>query len=195
MKMKKIVVLFLMIFAVSVTNAQDCFLGGSVGFNTSSNDQTSFIIAPEVGKILSDKLWVGVGVGFGMDMSEALSVKTTQTAFEIAPYARYYMLRLNKFALAAQGELGFAYATSKVKAGDVSTDGPKATVIGFNVAPYLTYDLTDRVVLHAKINGFNFGINHSSVKDGDSTTSFGFGAQTSSLVDVSALTIGALIKF
>ncbi len=193
--MRKLVLLFLIALSATVVSAQECFVGGSLGFNTNSNDQTSFNISPEIGKILSEKLWVGVGVNFGMNMVEEASVKTTQTKIGVTPYARYYMFRLNKFALAAQGSLGFSYGTSKVEAGSVSTDGPKTTSFGFNVAPYLTYDLTDRVVLHARINGFNFGVNHSSVKDGDSTTSFGLGANTNNLVNVNALTVGALIKF
>ncbi|MFV0290635.1 MAG: hypothetical protein ACK5IJ_07025 [Mangrovibacterium sp.] len=184
--MKKLfLIAVLAVAAISSSFAQEGFyVGGSLGFNTTEN-LTSFNISPEVGKVVSEKLWVGAKVGFSFSNEEVGSLETKTTSFGLTPYARYYMLRLNKFAIAAQGEL--SYWMNSTKVGDA--DSSSISSFGFNVYPYLTYDLTDRVVLQTRINGFNFGINST-----DSNTSFGFGASSNNIVDLDAISIGVLVK-
>ncbi len=208
--MKKLQLIILVIFTMSVaTKAQEYFTGGSLSFATSSSkaggdskgSETSFNFSPEIGKIFSDKIWAGVklGVGYGNDNDGASpEVVKNSTKFGVTPFVRYYAIRMNKFAISAQGELGFGYSTSKTKTGGNSADGPKYTNVGFNVYPYITYDISNKVILQAKVNGLNFGLNHKLSKSGDvknSSTGFGFGVNSNNLLEVGALTIGAAIKF
>lgn len=214
--MKRILLLVSMgLLLVSGVNAQ-YFAGGSVSFShtggsiddgTTTTDKistNSFSFAPQAGYILSEDLWVGVALGFGMDRTKTPTTETIDknNYFGIMPFARYHVVRMNKWALGAVGRLGAGFYTQKTETGGTTTDGPKTTSLVFDVAPGVFYDLNDKVVLEARIGGLSLRYYYNSTKTeaGGVTTKnnsngFNFGADLDNIFTTGSITVGASIKF
>lgn len=203
----------LFVFAGMTLNAQ-IFLGGNIGFsstggsvdngNTTTDKPTtySFNISPMMGEFKNENLAYGLVLNFIGGRTESSTVPnltvTTTNTFGIAPFLRYYAVRMNKFSVFGQGNVGFSYTGSKTKVGGVSTDGPKTNMLYLNIFPGLSYDVSNRLSLETNINILNFGITYTSVKSGNSTdrtTNFGIGAGLSNIVRIGDITLGAIYKF
>lgn len=215
--MKRVLLLVSMgLLIISGVNAQ-YFAGGSISFShtggsvddgTTTTDKQSinaFSFEPQVGYVLSEDLWVGVGLGFGLDRTKTPGATESilkNNYFGIMPFARYHVVRMNKWALGAVGRIGVGFYTQKTEAGGTTTDGPKTTAFVFDVAPGVFYDLNDKVVLEARIGGLSLGYYFNSVKNetGGVTTKnnsngFNFGADLDDIFTTGAISVGASIKF
>ena len=215
-KMKKLFYLLaITLVTTSAMNAQ-FFAGGGFSLSTSggSTDNagtttdktktTSFSFSPMGGYIVSEKIYAGayLNLGIGTSKTTAPETKTTTTSFGLTPFVRYYALQMNKFSIFGQAQLGFSLSKQKNEAGGTTTDGPKTSSIGFSIFPGLAYDINDKVQLYAAINGFNFGFNHTVVKQDiagneyvDKTNTFGMGVNLGNLATSGNLTIGMIYKF
>lgn len=211
--MKRIAFISFLILSTFFTTKAQYFVGGSLGFNYAGGklddgntieDKTStttFSFAPKGGFFISDKVAIGLQLGL-MSQKEKIPgvierVNYTQT-YGITPFGRYYALRLNKFALFAQADLGLYFGSTKNTVGSTTNKGPKTTTISFNAFPGIAYDLNETIALEAIIGGFNFGISRSSEKLNDNKdidTNIGFGVNMNSIVTSGAITIGAIVRF
>lgn len=140
--MKKFIIILAAVFASVAANAQ-YYAGGSLGVSLHDNvaDKFGFSIAPEVGYEISDNLAVGafVEMRFGSKYS----------AFEIAPYVRYYFYELGPVRFFADGL--FAYESFKWSGQSSQTSWQLA------VCPGIAIPVTDQIsiVTHLGAIGYN----------------------------------------
>lgn len=198
-------------FCVSL-NAQ-FFVGGNFNLNTSggstdngtttTDDPSSFNfnLSPKIGKFLSEKIAVGAALNVTFSRTKTPGINeiiSKSSTYGIVPFLRYYAIKMDKFSVFGQGNIGLSFSGSSTKVGGTSTDGPTTTNIYLNVMPGLAYDVNDKLSLETSLNILSFGYYNTTVKNGsvkDKTSSFNFGAGLSNVVSVGNLTIGAIYKF
>lgn len=111
--MKKLMLTAVVILFAMVANAQDLFVGGSVGFwDNSDAKHTSINITPEIGYNLSEAWALGIQVGYAYNKTDESKIN----AVGVTPYARYSYLTAGPVKLFLDG--GFEFETLKVKGGD-----------------------------------------------------------------------------
>jgi outer membrane protein len=212
MKSCRIVLIsFLSFFFVNL-NAQ-VFVGGDFGLSTSggstddgttSTDKNStfnYNFSPKIGKFLTEK--VAVGLSLNLAHARTKYPGTTEeidktNTIGLSPFLRYYAIKLNKFSIFGQGNIGFSHSKATYDVGGKTSDGAKTTEIYFNIVPGLSYDISDKFSLETSINVLSFGYYHTTVKYGsekDITSSFAMGAGLDDIVTLGDITIGAIYKF
>jgi outer membrane protein len=212
MKTNKIILIVIFVLFPFILNAQ-VFLGGNFGLNMSGGNldngniktdkpsTVSFNISPMVGKFLSENVAVGALIDFSFSQTNnngAPEVINSSSTIGITPFLRYYAIRIDKFSIFGQGNVGFSYSGSMSKVDGTSTNGPKTSTLSLTVMPGLAYDVSSKLSLETNINFLNFGLNYSVVKSGSDknrTVNFGVGAGLSNIVTVGTISIGAIYKF
>ena len=212
MKTNKIILIIIFVLFPFILNAQ-VFLGGNFGLNMSGGNldngnittdkpsTVSFNISPMVGKFLSEKVAVGALINFSFSQTNnngAPEVINSSSTIGITPFLRYYAIRMDKFSIFGQGNVGFSYSGSTSKVDGTSTNGPKTTTLALTVMPGLSYDVSSKLSLETNINFLNFGLNYSVAKSGSDknrTVNFGVGGGLSNIVTVGTISIGAIYKF
>ncbi len=212
MKTNKIVLIVIFVLFPFILNAQ-VFLGGNFGLNMSGGNidngtittdkptTVSFNISPMVGKFLSENVAVGALINFSFSQNNnngTPEVINSSSTIGITPFLRYYAIKMDKFSIFGQGNIGFSYSGSMSKVNGTSTNGPKTTTLSLNVMPGLAYDVSSKLSLETNINFLNFGFSYSVSKSGpdkNRTTNFGVGAGLDNLVTVGTISIGAIYKF
>ncbi len=164
--MKKLSLLLILVLStVLMTNAQDIgkfWVGGSVGFSSEKEKGDNarlndFRIVPEVGYILSDKVGIGLSIGyrhneFGGTVYENDSyynTKSRATGFSVSPFVRYTFLKGNIGGLFADG--GFGYTQWKEK----HVDG-KYTAWDIGIRPGVAFNISDKIILTGKFGFFGY---------------------------------------
>lgn len=178
--MKKINIFFAVLATclfIQTTSAQ-LFVGGNIYVSSSSSKEENggvtidgpkefeFGINPRAGFFLSDKLAVGAGIGVNIESEnnrQDPEVKTSSTTFNFNPFARYYLMNVDKFSVFGEGGVVLGLGSSKSKSGGVTVDGPNIFDFTFYVMPAISYDLTDNFTIEAGIGGLF--INSYSAKD------------------------------
>lgn len=197
--MKKVILLMMVaVLGMATANAQ-YYLGGSVGFSSNSSKpeggekttSTAFEIIPEFGYSLTDKLDLGIALGYTSDEDE---LDNKVTGFGVNPYVRYSLVSFGNFSVL--GKAGLVFETEK--AGDLKT-----TTFGLTVMPMLKYTLSDKFDLLANLNFMRLGFASASAKfDGTklgTETGFGLGVDTNDVANIGGgdvpFTIGFAFKF
>jgi opacity protein-like surface antigen len=201
----------------TVANAQ-LFIAGSFNINTTggsyksdggdkidSKSTSSFTLTPRVGYFLNDKFAVGLGIGYTSQKETTPFFlndderKETTSMFVIAPFARYYFAKVNRFSFFGEGVLSLGFGSYENKVGNVINVDNSVTAIGFDITPGISYALTDKLELETSINLFNLGYSYASVKDNKDnktvTNGFNFGVGTDNIVTLGAITVGAIYRF
>ncbi len=214
--MKKLVyLLFLLLLAGTTVQAQ-YFIGGNFSLNstggsiksgettTDKETSTSFTLSPQLGYFLSEDLAVGLGIGINSTREKSPGdpeVINKSTGFSIQPFARYYVLDMNKFSLFGEGQLSYSASSSKVESGGTTTEGPSTSTVGISVSPGISYNLNEKVALEAFINGFNLSYTHTTEKTDvgerevkDRTSSFNLGGNMDNILTSGAVTVGVIVK-
>jgi hypothetical protein len=193
-------------------NAQK-FAGGSVGFYTEDNktldgsattqkqSSYNFTLSPFAGKFLSEKKAIGFSLDFSMDRTT--SSATTEnisgtTSIGGGPFLRYYAIKKEKLSLFGQGNIGIRYSNSNIKKDGVTDFSSKETRLYLYIYPALSYDVTDKLSLQTSINILKFGYYHIFSKQDTikrHSSNFQAGAGLNNIVNVGAITIGAIYKF
>ena len=214
--MKKLTYLVLLVLLAGTTAQAQYFLGGSFNFSntggsiksenttTDKETSTSFGLSPQVGYFLSEDFAVGLGIGINSSREKSPGdpeVIDKSTGFSIQPFARYYVLDLNKFSLFGEGQLSYSASSSKVETGGTTTEGPSTSTVGFSVFPGVSYDLNEKVSIEAFVNGFNLSYNHTTettdvgdTEVKDRTSSFNLGANMDGILTSGAVTVGLIVK-
>lgn len=183
--MKKIMMTLAAVAVAATMNAQ-VYVGGGVGFQTSSydgNSETYFKIMPEIGYNLDENWAVGISVGYGEAKTKVKEEGVTMTAkvksFSVAPYARYTFAKFDKVNLFVDGTVGYQYEDYA---------GTKVNTFGVGLKPGVAVNLNDKLSFVAHV-GF-LGYENEKVKGADkSTNSFGLS------VDGSNLSFGVYYNF
>ena len=139
--MKKILMTMVAAFAAVSMQAQ-VYVGGSFAIeawssqkNAGDRSETAFKIMPEIGYNLNDQWAIGTVIGYQNDKFNGVN-GLSESAFSIAPYARYTFSKLGKVNLFVDGGVGFTSA-SKADWTEIS--------IGFQ--PGIAVNLTDQLSL------------------------------------------------
>lgn len=126
-----------------------------------SEKSSSFLIAPKAGYFVTDKIAVGVQLGFGQtketDYSGASDVYTKENAFGVGAFGRYYFLEVGS-RFKAYSELGVGYTTTKVGLTETDDKGLKNNGFGVNGGIGANFFLTEKIALgyqFANVIGFN----------------------------------------
>ncbi len=204
--MKKILMTIAAAFVATTMSAQ-VYVGGNIGFNTSSDKTnkaaettvTGFNINPEIGMALDDKMGVGIVLGFGTNttktennaVSPSTSVKKTTTDFNIKPYLRYQCFSAGKFNVFVDGGVDFGISKTK--------DMKPAMDLGLFLTPGLAYSINEKWSMVAKLNDmFAFGYHKDAVADVDNApsapTNINAGLSTSGF-NLGGLTFGVFYNF
>jgi len=178
--------------------------GGSIDNGTTTTDKTSsfsFNLQPKVGRFLSEKLAVGAALDITFSRSKTPAINeiiSKSSTIGIIPFLRYYAIKMDKFSVFGQGNVGLSFSGSNTKVGGTSTDGPKTTRVYLTVMPGLAYDVNEKLSLETSLNILSFGYYNTTIKNGsskDKTSLFNFGAGINNVVSVGSITIGAIYKF
>lgn len=169
--MKKFMMVAVMAMASLAASAQ-VYVGGGLGLNftkahTGADSETTFTISPEVGYEFNEKWSAGIQLG--------LTTSSENTAFSLAPYARYTFADLGNVAFFCDGGIDFiAYGSGN------------GTGFGIGVRPGVAFKASEKISFEAKL-GY-IGYNSNSEKAGGASN-FGINAGTE------ALSIGMFFHF
>lgn len=163
--MKKLILAAFVAVASLTANAQ-FWVGGEVGFNATKVSgidpkvkANQFVIAPEIGYKVNDKIDVAVLLGYAHAKNNQLFNYYPEfengNGFQINPYVRYSFIQAGNFKFFVDG--GFSYALLH-ESGEKSANAWEIAV-----KPGIAYSLSDKVslVAHVGAAGWQF------VKKGD----------------------------
>lgn len=213
MKKKNAALLFTLLVAGWSLNAQ-IFVGGGFGLESTTSSSTtgstttelgknfSYDFSPEVGYFLSENLALGLGFSIGNDKTTTPITTTTNseysvTDWSIRPFARYYAMKSGSFSVFGEGALNIGGTSSQTTSGSTTTDGLSRSTFGISIQPGISYDLSDKVSLIAKVGGIYYNANGTSITTGTganavktetSSPVFGLGLR------LSTISFGAIVK-
>jgi len=204
--------LFFSLFCISL-NAQ-FFVGGNVGFNTTSNHEINngnfpsskasvynLMLFPSVGKFLSEKIAVGVELNVSFSGSKTVTTVENISKYStlgISPFVRYYVIKWNKFSLFGHGKVGIDFTNSTITSGGIISDQPKGTRLYFSVHPGISYDVNDKLLLQTYLSFLDLGYSYDYNKDIAGTSknsSFTLGTGLNNIISFNAISIGGIYKF
>lgn len=197
--MKKIILsAAMMLAAVSFANAQ-WFIGGSVGVQTTKNNEdasiTNYYVSPRFGYILNEKWMLGLGLGYTGTVTKSNGLKINTNFFNFAPYARYTACELGRFSLAFEGDILGMFGQQKA----MNSDKIKKSRFGVQIAPVVQFDLSERVLLESRFGFASLGYQYDQTKmpDGQKSTSntFVFGFDSDDAFTMGDITVGFIVKF
>ncbi len=164
---------FFMIAALAVSTlaaSAQVYVGGSIGYKSEKNGDAAtkneFSINPEIGYRLDENWGVGIVLGYGTANYAARHAEPACTdedpanlaSYSIAPYVRYTFVKSGKFGAFVDGQ--FAYSATK-RYSEQDFVGTWA----INIKPGISYSLSDKVDIVAKVGLFSYGQNDKAKKD------------------------------
>jgi len=175
--MKKIMMTLAAVAVAATMNAQ-VYLGGGIGFQTSSydgNSETYFTIIPEIGYNINENWAVGMTIGYGETKTkidfEGIKINEKVKSFSVAPYARYTFAKFDHVNLFVDGTVGYEYENNA---------GIKTNTFAIGFKPGVAVNLNDKLSFVAHV-GF-LGYENEKVKGADkSTNTFGVNLNGSNL--------------
>jgi Outer membrane protein beta-barrel domain len=215
--MKKInsFILFAFLFSGLNLNAAKLFVGGGLSLNSNSSSITSgtttlngdsklsWNFAPEVGYYLSDNLAIGLSLGIGSSsitspISATANKVTSSSTWAVSPFARYSIAKTGNFSFFGEGNLTIGGGSSQVTSGSTTLQGPATSTFGIGVQPGISYDLSDKVSLIAKMGGVSYSNAGTSVTSGTGTAAVTTTTSSPNLdfgLGLNNLSFGAIVKF
>lgn len=189
------------------------FFGGQVGISTSTssyhgaekNSIESFSLSPEFGYQLGNDSWI---LGARLSLSHAISdtgmsVSLDDDNISVGGVTRYNMIGINPFAmyhcinagpleLWIEGGIKYIYTFNR---GD--TPGEKnyldANIFDISFLPVVTWQPFEHFSFFTELNCLSLGYSFSDILshgEGQTSSSFSFGADSYSLIELSDITIG-----
>lgn len=173
--MKKLV-LMAIAMVLSVAASAQAYVGGSFGITrNTTEDQTYFLIQPEVGYNLSDKWAVG-GI---LDFTYNNHGEGHSTVFSIEPYARYTFFQAvdNRLRLFLDGGFGIGFGKSKIDGHSSDT----VTAFEIGLKPGVSFALSERFSLVAHMGFLGYQGGNDAAKDAGIDETFGLNLSTMNL--------------
>lgn len=154
---------------VGVCNAQ-LYIGGSIGYNTDENKNSdfaeikaaSFTFSPRIGYVFNEKTLAGLKFSYQNVTADRSSTwennnKIVTNTIGVAPYLRYSFVSLGRFTFGVETTVAAAWA--KVK--DAHESGFS---VGLNVAPVISFGITDHWWLETYMNLFSLTYTQTKVE-------------------------------
>lgn len=135
MKKSLLAVAFAMVAMVS---SAQIYVGGSLGFNATSNDNVSsnnFGVHPEVGFVMDETLSFGATLDLTTSSSKAGNYKSSSNSWGFAPYARYTFFNSGILSCFVDGVISIS--------GAKNTDA----TFGLYVKPGIALNIADNISL------------------------------------------------
>lgn len=140
--MKKIGMLLFVLVAALAVKAQ-VYVGGNVSlWHADENDNTSFVLAPEVGYEFNEQWAVGAQLLFNHNKLKVGEHKIKSNGFAFAPYARFSFFENKIIRCFVDGGIGVS--TYKIK------DGDNESGFELGLKPGIAIKLTDHFSLITK---------------------------------------------
>ena len=173
--MKKIMMTLAAVAVAATMNAQ-VYVGGEVGFETTSQDgvtNSSVTLMPEIGYNLDENWAVGLSFGFGQDKREVTEeiggVEVTATVkdkrFIINPYVRYTFVKLDKVNVFVDGGLSYAHYDNA---------GAKNNQFGIGVRPGVAVNLNDKLSFVTHFGWLGYKNSKDDNEGAKAANTFGF---------------------
>ncbi len=162
--MKKIMMTLAAVCVAATMNAQ-VYVGGSVGFETTSQDgnsSTNFKILPEIGYNLNEDWAVGITLGYSQN-KDFSDVKTKM--FQISPYARYTVAKLDKVNIFVDGTVGYMH---------YDLAGTKSNAFEVGLKPGVSVNLNDKLSFVSHLGFLGYQYAKADVDGAKAANTFGF---------------------
>jgi len=172
-----------MILATIVAANAQFFVEGIVGVShykhgyvgSSPFSTFSISISPKTGYWLNDKIAVGTEVSFSNSVSknntfdpdsqEPTIREIRRPGFEFSVFGRYKMWGTEKLSFIVDGSIMVGIGSYKEKIGSsLMKTYASSSLIGINVQPAITYDLTDKFSIVARSDFLNLGFVSETTK-------------------------------
>ena len=176
--MKKIFAVALVAMMTMTVNAQ-VYVGGGVGFQTTSQDgnsETFFKLVPEIGYNLDENWAVGIALGYGHSKNTVsangvdVSVKTD--VFSINPYARYTFAKFDKVNLFVDGTVDYLHTDNA---------GDKNNTFSIGLKPGVAVNLNDKLSFVAHAGFLGYQNSKDDYEGAKAANTFGFDLDGSNL--------------
>lgn len=175
------------VFAYSQTGSGNLYLGGSfnlgfgstkykTGSNSNDGPKTfNFGINPNCGYFVAENFMIGLGLGYDMNSTKTKGIgnnedKVTVSAFNVGPFARYYMMPVKNMGAFMQGNIAVGFGKTKTEetvGGTTTSDEIKMTAFVVGVTPGLVFFVGEKVAFEASIGGLSFVTSTDKQTDGD----------------------------
>lgn len=169
--MKKLFLVMCAVGGMFTAGAQNVagpiWVGGNVGFNSSSPAEdissSQINIGPQVGYMLNDQL----GVGLTLDMSfnnttnstvPGGEVKISSNQMTFSPFARYYFPITDNFAFFGHAQINISMGSTKTEDEVLGTTS-EGSISGFGIGilPGVQYWFTPAWSMNATLGGLTYG--------------------------------------
>ena len=195
---KKIIISIIVMLMTTLTMSAQVFVGGSLGISYQIHEEWDkksptafqFSISPKIGYKLSNRFSVGTLLSVSSGTSKEIlwgspnhDKKQTSTSFGASGFGRYSLFEISKFALIAEGQIGFRRSSWKTlhrfsgwdEWWDPPTSAISATTFYVNVFPVLAYNLSNKLTLDVSFCFFNIGYSTTSSTERTQLISGGIG--------------------
>lgn len=155
------------------------FNSSNTNDKNSKEKTASFNFNPKAGYFVTDKIAVGVDLGFGQTKNTKVvnDIKTvgTNKSFGVGAFGRYYFLEVGS-RFKTYTEVGAGYANlnqGESKVGDVKTDGIKSNGFAANAGIGANYFLTEKIAINfAFADVISYGTLKADVDGAESVSAF-----------------------
>ena len=211
--MKKIILSIAVALSGIISVNAQFTIGGSVNFSTGlispakekDNEVSgSFSLSPTIGYRLNDKWEVGVSLTANIFDSKNAMVMTDNEGnfgelivnesktkeYFIGTYARYRIVKLNKFSVCGY----FNVYAGKGKSDNrylIFSGESEHTQWGATICPVGMFDLSNKITLFANLNFLSLDFSQNKIKNQQTTTKLNFLADTNNILPA----IGFIYKF
>ena len=220
--MKKIGLVFMMMVASIVAGKAQFFTEWNLYVASSGGKETIYGVTKDApssfgvsfsttaGYRLNDKFSVGPSIflqkvketRFSSDPGgELLEFDVIESRWGCSVFGRYEWMRKEKFSVLIDASIGLSGGNRKEKTGSLEEKTHTMSIVGINAVPLLSYDLSEKFSLLARLNFFRLGLtfrNEKSLKYDDTvskTYDFEYGLQSNLTYSLSTLSIGFMYKF
>ena len=169
--MKKIMMTLAAVCVAATMNAQ-VYVGGSLGFETSSQDgvtNSELTLMPELGYALDENFAVGIAFGYGQESHdvevEGLTVTRKNKKFKINPYLRYNFVKLDKVNVFVDGGLEYVHKDDA---------GAKNNTFGIGVRPGVAVNLNDKLSFVSHFGWLGYSNSKDDYEGAKAKNTFGF---------------------
>ncbi|MBQ2489402.1 MAG: outer membrane beta-barrel protein [Bacteroidales bacterium] len=191
--MKKLAILFTVLFAASTVADAQFYVGGKADFgfksnktkqgaNTSNPTNTiNFSIAPRVGFNLNDKMAVGLDLSYGSEITKApndpilTDKKWSNNTIGAGVFFRYYCMSVGGFSIFTEAEGMFSTGTSKFKYHDVLQNinvdpkGYRTNILDISITPGIAFKVNEHFEVDAYLGLFAIDFKHEVRSNEDSS--------------------------
>lgn len=166
--MKKFFVAAIVALMAVCVNAQNIYVGGSIGaWRDGAEKQTNINILPEIGYNVDETISVGTTIGWDWTHQKGYDLNL----FKLAPYLRYNVVKAGKVNLFVDGGVDLGFGSAKEDGESSST----AVTYGIGFKPGVSYALSDHCSLVAHFGFLGYMDGNNAAKDAASVVGYKYG--------------------